>query len=204
MSSRNIEQYAPMQQPLPPGLPPQMQERISCSLAAAARYEVPANIMLAVAEKEGGSPGQWKRNVNGTHDVGAMQFNTAYLRELAGYGITAGDVAATGCYAFDLAAWRLRMHIRRDSGDLWTRVANYHSRTPRFNTRYRADLIRKARKWATWLETHFVTTRLPENVVDASSGRAVNPRIKTISTSTPGLTTGTSIDNQESLHAADD
>ena len=41
-----------MQPALPSGLPPQVQERISCSLAAAARYEVPANIMLAVAEKE--------------------------------------------------------------------------------------------------------------------------------------------------------
>ena len=83
-----------MQPALPSGLPSQVQERISCSLAAAARYEVPANIMLAVAEKEGGSPGQWKRNVNGTHDVGAMQFNTAFLRELTSYGIMAFDTAA--------------------------------------------------------------------------------------------------------------
>ena len=47
-----------------------------------------------LTEKEGGSPGQWKRNINGTHDVGAMQFNTAFLRELTSYGIMAFDTAA--------------------------------------------------------------------------------------------------------------
>jgi len=138
-------------------LPPQLQERVVCSISAAVKYEVPVNIVLAVAEKEGGKPGQWVRNSNGTHDVGPMQFNTAYLGDLARYGITANDVAAAGCYSFDLAAWRLRMHIRNDKGDLWTKAANYHSRTPQYNAVYRADLIRKASKWADWLEARFVT-----------------------------------------------
>jgi hypothetical protein len=138
-------------------LPPQLQERVVCSISAAAKYEIPANIVLAVAEKEGGKPGQWVRNTNGTHDVGPMQFNTAYLNTLARYGITADDVAAAGCYPFDLAAWRLRQHIKNDSGDLWTRAANYHSRTYIYNTTYRADLMVKAVKWADWLAARFVT-----------------------------------------------
>jgi hypothetical protein len=143
--------------PFAADLPPQLQERVVCAVSAAVKYEVPANIVLAVAEKEGGKPGQWVRNSNGTHDVGPMQFNTAYLRDLARYGITADDVAAAGCYSFDLAAWRLRMHIRNDKGDLWTKAANYHSRTPQYNAVYRADLMRKAAKWADWLEARFVT-----------------------------------------------
>ena len=138
-------------------LPPLEQERIVCSISSAVKYEVPANIVLAVAEKEGGKPGQWVRNTNGTHDVGPMQFNTAYLRELERYGIMPNDVAAAGCYSFDLAAWRLRMHLRNDKGDIWTRAANYHSRTPQFNAVYRADLMKKAAKWADWLEARFVT-----------------------------------------------
>jgi hypothetical protein len=138
-------------------LPPLEQERIVCSISSALKYQVPANIVLAIAEKEGGKPGQWVRNANGTHDVGPMQFNTAYLRELARYGITAAHVAAAGCYPFELAAWRLRRHLRHDQGDLWTRAANYHSRTARFNAVYRADLMKKAAKWADWLEARFVT-----------------------------------------------
>jgi hypothetical protein len=128
-------------------LPPQMQERVVCSISAALKYEVPANIVLAVAEKEAGKPGQWVRNPNGTDDVGVLQFNTAYLRELGRYGITAQHVAAAGCYPYDLASWRLRMHIKNDAGDVWTRAANYHSRTNRFNAIYRADLMTRAAKW---------------------------------------------------------
>ncbi|MDQ0009147.1 hypothetical protein J2T07_001324 [Luteibacter jiangsuensis] len=130
---------------------------VACSLGAALAYDVPANVLLAVAEKEAGKPGQWVRNDNGTFDVGALQFNTAYLRDLDRYGITAADVAAPGCYSFMLAAWRIRGHLTHDSGDVWTRASNYHSRTPRFNVRYRADLIRRAVRWTTWLDSHFPT-----------------------------------------------
>ena len=72
-------------------LPPELQERVVCSISAAVKYEVPANIVLAVAEKEGGRPGQRKHNGNGTDDVGSMQFNTGFLRELARFGITTND-----------------------------------------------------------------------------------------------------------------
>ena len=143
---------------MPLDLPPHLHERVVCSIAAAARYDVPANLILAVAEQEGGKPGQWVRNVNGTHDVGAMQFNTAYLAtDLARYGITPADVAAPGCYAYELASWRLRSHLRNDKGDLWTRAANYHSRTPAYNAAYRSQLMRRAAKWAVWLGARFPT-----------------------------------------------
>ncbi|MCU7927510.1 MAG: transglycosylase SLT domain-containing protein [Candidatus Thiodiazotropha sp. (ex Dulcina madagascariensis)] len=144
-----------------PDLPPAQQEMVECAISAAIKYEIPANIMLAVAEKEGGEPGQWVKNRNGTYDVGSMQFNTAYLRTLKRYGIEEKDVAADGCYSFDLAAWRIRMHIRNDEGDLWTRAANYHSKTLKFNRKYRADLIRKAKRWGKWLVKHFDTVETP-------------------------------------------
>lgn len=140
-----------------PDLPPQMQERVVCSISAAIKYEVPANIVLAVAEKEAGKPGQWVANANGTYDVGSLQFNTKYLRDLARYGITVEHVAAAGCYPYDLAAWRLRMHIKNDAGDIWTRAANYHSRTDSFNSIYRADLMRRAARWANWIDARFPT-----------------------------------------------
>ncbi len=138
-----------------PDLPPAMQERIVCSISAAIHYEIPANILLAIAEKEGGNPGQWVQNRNGTYDVGSMQFNTAYLKDLAGYGITADHVAQAGCYPYRLAAWRVRQHILNDQGDIWTKAANYHSRTPQHNARYRADLMARSARWADWLEKRF-------------------------------------------------
>jgi len=140
--------------------PSEVKERIICSVVAAVKYNVPANIILAVAEIEGGKPGQYVENTNGTYDVGPMQFNTAYLQDLAQYGITSKDVAASGCYSYELAAWRLRGHILNDTGDLWTRVANYHSKTPYYNAIYRAKLIRASEKWGDWLTERFKTRDL--------------------------------------------
>jgi hypothetical protein len=97
------------------------------------------------------------RNSNGTHDVGSMQFNTMFLQDLSKYGITPDHVANSGCYSYDLAAWRVRLHIKNDKGDIWTKAANYHSRTPKYNAKYRADLIAKSVKWADWLENIFMT-----------------------------------------------
>lgn len=133
-------------------LPPLQQERIVCSITAAIKYQVPANIMLAIAEKEGGRPGMVNINKNGTYDIGPMQFNSAYLYELRKYGIVPAHAAVSGCYPYELAAWRLRRHLLYDKGNLWARAANYHSRTAQYNLLYRADLIKKGIKWANWLE----------------------------------------------------
>jgi len=166
-------------------LPPLIHERVVCSLSAAAKYEIPANVLLAVAEKENGRPGQWVRNSNGSHDVGQLQFNTKYLRSLERYGITPSDVAAAGCYPYDLAAWRLRQHITKDAGDLWTRSANYHSRSLNFNEVYRADLMHRAARWADWLAARYPThevsavahaARMPLPAAGAAKGATRFPR----------------------------
>jgi hypothetical protein len=91
-----------------------------------------------------------------------MQFNSNYLLELSVYGITSKDVAQAGCYPYELATWRLRKHILHDKGDLWTNAANYHSRTPKYNTIYRHKLKTAARRWAEWLTQHF-NTRITDN-----------------------------------------
>ena len=155
---------------MPADIPPAIREKVVCSIAAAAKYGVPANIILAVAQKEGGRPGQWVRNANDTYDIGSMQFNTAYIRSLARYGIGTADVAQAGCFSFDLAAWRLRGHIKNDGGDVWTRVANYHSRTPRFNAPYRASVMALAGQWQQWLGARFNTY----DTLTVSPGATVN------------------------------
>lgn len=44
-------------------LPPEQKKMVECAISAAVKYEIPANIMLAVAEKESGKPGQWVKNL---------------------------------------------------------------------------------------------------------------------------------------------
>lgn len=143
---------------VPPPLPVSpagMSERLACSLAAAQRFQVPANVLLAVATVENGRPGQWVPNANGSFDLGAMQLNTAYVATLAKYGIKPGHVLAPGCYAYMLAGWRLHGHLTHDTGDLWRRVANYNSRTPVYNLRYQARLAPAADAWKRWLEAYY-------------------------------------------------
>lgn len=151
-----------------PHLPPEKQEMVICAIGAGLSYEVPVNIVLAVAEQEAGKPGQWVKNSNGTYDVGAMQFNTAYLQELRRYGITPEAVSQPGCYSYQLAAWRLRGHLKNDQGDIWTRAANYHSRTPRYNARYRRKLISRANDWYQWLGRQFMTHDIDKSPAAAS------------------------------------
>lgn len=146
-------------QPVQAELTSAAQRRLTCSLSAAQRQGVPPHALLAVATLEGGRPGQWSPNRNGSYDVGSMQFNTRYLRVLERrHGITAADVAAEGCYPFELAAWRLRQHLDNDSGDFWTRIANYHSRTPAHNAKYRRRLMRSARRWVARLSARGIDT----------------------------------------------
>jgi hypothetical protein len=128
------------------------QERVECSIQAANHYHVPALVLLAVAEQEGGRPGQKVRNRNGTYDYGVMQINTVSLADLRKFGIHEKHVLAKGCYPYFLAAWRIAGHIKSDSGDIWQRAANYHSRTPYFNRVYRAGLLRSAAKFASLLD----------------------------------------------------
>jgi hypothetical protein len=137
---------------LPPAI---LEQRVTCSVAAAVKFNVPANLLLGIAELENGRPGLAAMNANGTRDIGLMQFNTRYLASLARFGISAIDVAGSDCYSFDLAAWRIAGHLAKDTNDLWTRAANYHSRTPRYNARYRSKLVQAASQWETWLRQRF-------------------------------------------------
>jgi hypothetical protein len=56
--------------------------------------------------------------------------------------------------------------LKNDAGDIWTRAANYHSRSPQHNAAYRADLMLKAKKWADWLAARFFTV----DVTKAATG----------------------------------
>jgi len=70
------------------------QERIECTIQAVNHYRIPVLVLLAVAEQEGGKPGQKVRNSNGTYDYGVMQINTVSLSNLHPHGINENHVLA--------------------------------------------------------------------------------------------------------------
>jgi len=130
---------------------------IDCVLVAAQRQGGPGNVLLAIASVENGKNGQVVANTNGTFDIGHFQINTMHWDKGGIFDGDAGqakqDVAWRGCYNAEVAAWMLRQNLdERNGQDYWTRAANYHSRTPRFNSIYRKRLIQFAASWARWLE----------------------------------------------------
>lgn len=132
---------------------------ISCVIQAAVRQGVPANVLLALASVEGGKNGQLVRNTNGTYDVGHFQINTIHFAPGGIFGhIKRTDAAWRGCYNAELAAFFLRKRLDAPTGkDYWTRVANYHSATPKFNSIYRAKLVPLAESWGHWLQANYNT-----------------------------------------------
>ena len=95
-----------------------------CSIKAAIKCHVPANILLTIEEKEGGKPGIVVANKNGIYDISLMQCNTVYLHDLWRYGISPAHVAVKSYYPYDLTAWQLKQQLLYDSEDQWTRAAN--------------------------------------------------------------------------------
>ncbi len=140
---------------------------IQCVVRAAQKQGVPANVLLALASVEGGKNGQFVDNANGSRDIGHFQINTIHWKangRFAQYpAITQQDVAWRGCYNAELAAWMLRQHIDEPTGqDFWTRVANYHSKTPKYNAVYRSKLIPLAVQWGNWLQQRYAQVSISQ------------------------------------------
>jgi hypothetical protein len=130
---------------------------VECVIEAAVRQNVPANILLAIASIEGGKNGQVVRNTNGTVDISHFQINSStYRAELKPMGVKIEDLQWRGCYTAELAAHLLSKRLSEPGTvDYWTRVANYHSKTPKHNSVYRRKVIALSMEWARWLQSSY-------------------------------------------------
>lgn len=132
---------------------------LNCVIEAANRQQIPANILLAISSIEAGKNGQSVRNRNGSLDLGHFQINTIHWKQngiLAKLGIRKEDVQWRGCYNAEIAAYLVRLMLNENSNqDFWTKVANYHSKTPSANYRYRTKLIPLAEDWGRYLSNQY-------------------------------------------------
>ena len=149
---------------------------IWCALAASVRYDVPADALLSVYSVERGGADTWSHDVNGTWDIGPLQFNTAYLGGLKRYGITPSVVEGRTCYPWFLAAWRIHNQLVEDHGGFWTRVARYHSATPRYVEAYRRKLLEYAPRWRAWLIAHYPTVETAPGLPTGTAPTHAIPR----------------------------
>lgn len=117
----------------------------TCLLLASQTHSVPPALLFGIYKAEGGQVGQEVANKNGTHDLGPMQINTIWLPELAKKWNVDETTARTwvrddACTNVGVAAWILRSHIN-ETKSLSQAIAHYHSRTPKYGTRYKKKVL---------------------------------------------------------------
>ncbi len=120
-----------------------------CVIAAAAKYQVPSDILKALLKQEAGYRGASVKNKNRTRDYGYAQTNSIHLPELARYGVTKEKLMYDPCVSIGTMAWMVAKHLaaapRGPDGkisamDYWKAIGNYHSKTPSLNKKYRESV----------------------------------------------------------------
>ncbi len=106
-----------------------------CVVDAAREHGVPLAALMGILAVEGGTVGEAKRNSNGSWDLGPYQVNTCNLNALVAQGFSPESILLDGCENARAAAWILRQEYER-TGDIWSAVGAYHSRTPELRDAY--------------------------------------------------------------------
>lgn len=99
-----------------------------CWADASKRYNVPVDLLYAVARVETGNKYSVVsgKNRNGTYDIGLMQINSSHLRRLSKYGITERDLVEKPCLNLHVGAWIMAESIARH-GYNWVAIGAYNA-----------------------------------------------------------------------------
>ena len=134
-----------------------IKDRIHCAAKASIKYNVPVDALLAISSIENGNVDTISKNINGTFDYGVMQINEVYINDLNkkhNLKLKKEDFLKKDCFSFQVAAFKVKEHIKFDNGDLLTKIAMYHSKTPKLNEIYKQKLINHARYWSDFLQNN--------------------------------------------------
>lgn len=117
-----------------------------CFDDAAQAHKVPKALLLAIAKQESNfNPAALGRNPNGSHDIGLMQINSAWLPTLRRYGLTAQHLLDP-CVNLHVGAWVLAGNIRQ-LGYTVNALGAYNAVTPSKRLAYAQKVLRHANRF---------------------------------------------------------
>lgn len=124
-----------------PPLPPDMPEtNLECVVNASAYYSLPPELLLSIRIHENGRVGQSIGNTNATRDHGPVQVNDVHKETFESFGISMDQIRNDECTNMFAGAYLLRVALNGRPNDFWRGVGDYHSKTPKFNLRYRGHV----------------------------------------------------------------
>jgi soluble lytic murein transglycosylase-like protein len=99
----------------------------SCFSDAAKTYGVDERLLRAIAHVESaGAPAHVvSKNKNGSRDIGRMQINDTWLKELSKYGIREAELK-NECISIMVGAWVMSKNIAKDGELNWNAVGRYN------------------------------------------------------------------------------
>lgn len=114
-----------------------------CFELAAQRYQVPVQLLKAIAMQESGGRADAinRSNTNGSYDIGMMQINSFWLPKLARHGIQEQDLFDP-CVSVLVGAWVLSDNFAR-LGYNTQGLGAYNARSPDKRERYARAVLRR-------------------------------------------------------------
>jgi len=114
----------------------------ACWEEAGLRYGINPYLLYAIAKTESGlDPKAVNRsNHNGSHDIGLMQINSAWLPQLVQFGIDEAQLLEP-CVNIEVGAWILAQNMRR-LGRTWEAVGAYNAGSADKRLRYATAVYR--------------------------------------------------------------
>lgn len=122
------------------------QENWACWYEAAQKYNLPPDLLYAIAHVESGNRANAiGRNTNGSYDIGVMQINSMHLPMLREkYGIREDDLIKNPCLNVHIGAMILRQSIDK-YGWNWRGLGAYNAASDHKRAAYAGRVLQKYR-----------------------------------------------------------
>ena len=118
-----------------------------CFEMAAARYDLPVALLVAIASVESNfDPQASNANKNGSRDIGIMQINSSWFARLEQAFRITEDALWLPCTNVMVGSWILAQNIA-DHGATWKAVGAYNARSTHKRERYVALVKKRMAQW---------------------------------------------------------